>query len=460
MTDFRTWVVGQSAKLGYDFNALTKEDQENIISALLSYAEDAFRSQCDYPDMRFGKRRGIYKKSLNSPINYRESEDTPPSCGSDAMSSSCPPIDTTGTCGDVVSCPIDSVNPCPADMFYPCTNSICNNQPNVNCTDTGCINVNECKDEVTASSTCSDNGCINMGNCTDSRTGGTSSCSDVNCTNKHGGVGLSTCKDTQECVDTSCTNTSNCLDIGNSSTKTCTDSFCINSKAVFGDMCGDQICKDNGCLNIFDSQCTDTLTSSIQCIDSSCANWGTLNSSCANSNNNSCTDSPCTNNPFCNDNPSIPKTCSDSCIDLGGSTCQDGCSDKNFAEGICIDNEIYCANNGNNCIDQDCTDDEGCSNMSNCSDVGTEGHSCTDNKCKNESSAVCSDRGNCSDIECINSANCVDDEGCQDGSCSNTVRCSDFNNSSSSCGNQNSTDGGHCQSYTKDTGSTCLDAAC
>ncbi|HOO97846.1 MAG TPA: hypothetical protein PKV16_08925 [Caldisericia bacterium] len=64
--DIKDWVINESRELGVDFTCLTHNQQNYIIASIMSGLENGFRSRCNYPDLRFARRRGIEKRAINN----------------------------------------------------------------------------------------------------------------------------------------------------------------------------------------------------------------------------------------------------------------------------------------------------------------------------------------------------------------------------------------------------------
>lgn len=209
MTEFESWVSQEVKNMGYNFHELPKEKQNFILSNILAGIENGFRSRCNYPDIRFGRRKSILKK---------------------------------GNSGNIEN--IQSVNLQPQYLV---------NTYGPNCSDSG---------------TCLENLCINQANqgCVD-----TNDCNDCSCGNNAGPPNAD-CTDSIKCLDGSCIN-AHCEDTGSSEVNRCSDYQCINSGSYSGgDTCQDGKCSDSPCINMpaGASACsTDTDCKNDPCINSS-----------------------------------------------------------------------------------------------------------------------------------------------------------------------------------------------
>ncbi len=469
MRDIRDWVIEESAKLGYDFNSLPQNKQNMILSSIMAGLENGFRSRCNYPDLRFARRRGIDRsrnsktsssqaKGTNQPAHYTDVMpplDEPPGSCLDACDPPPPidPCDSNG-CNGGDACDSNGCGgggetdtDCSENDGFTCDNG-CVNEYETACTDddkcidneceNSGINMETCSDETTGSAGCIDTRCTNTatGGCNDTATGG--ACSDQKCINDY-------CSDTincgsmndpddesTKCGDQQCVNMESCID-GGTGDVTCVDTACQNTSGTKGasNACIDTSCGDVMCINTW-GKCGDTEVGSNSCHDSPC-----LNQDCYNQDSSSgCIDNSCRNQPFCTDSPNT--TCTDACGSIVDRRDTNKCVDDNF----CIDDE--CGNDiekpSMSCLDNPGCRDNGCINERMCNDDASEG-SCKDNSCVNE--MICTDFGQCTDSSCDNEM-CGDRAPtCSDSTCTNTT-CSDGRGpaSQSGCGSidQDTTD--------------------
>jgi len=215
MKDLQCWIKEESSKLGYNFESLTKQQQNQIISSIMVGLENGFRSRCNSPDLRFARRM---KESLSgqkkNSIDYTTSSDEQCFYGSDCLN----------------LCNI---------------NQACHD----GCLDAGggCLDGPACEDG---------NSCSNTTNCIDTSSM-TQGCQDNNCSNAQGATAGATCWDQGGlCTDSQCVNGSSssndiCINDVGCTDIDCTDYRCFN-RAPLGTKCSTDIgnCQDINCMEI------------------------------------------------------------------------------------------------------------------------------------------------------------------------------------------------------------------
>ncbi len=412
------WITEESTKLGYNWNTLPRNKQNQIISSIMSGLENGFRSRCNYPDLRFAKRRGIGKQFTNINNNITNNQQFSPA----SIDQQCPdpPPDACGVLpGDVCDsngCGGGGVGDTDCQEYdgKTCDNGCVNETAGEcsdgaqECVDCDCINNADCGDSGAG---CVDNSCENNAACNDSgiacidnQCGNTSSCNDKGdckdnfCSNSEFSGGCTdTSTNSKTCVDIVCINESSCGDNGFSTSLRCTDTFCFNQPTG---LCKDEKCIDAPCNNnstAKENGCIDTTCWDNACID----NRGKLQ--CIDAPANQCNDDGCVNAPQGCQNTGCDSglACIDSGPQCGSDPGDSGTGESEFCLDIndCIDSSD-CENSYANCIDRECAD-QGCTNTGGqCRDE----EQCSDFNCTNE-------YGQCSDINCSNTGGCVD-EGC------------------------------------------------
>lgn len=417
MNNFEEIVVQIAKSKGIDFTALPKEKQNIVIGELFAHLEGIFRDMADYPDDRFGRRKGIYKSSFASPSG----EDNPKNSDNSFQTTS-----DTG-CPDQ-GCMLVGANGC-SDIDN------CNENDGKTC-DNGCSNDNttDCTDNID----CVDNGCENKGGaeeCVDNM-----NCQDIECQNSAGGTsGAVGCVDNQNCTDIEgCTNSppagAECQDNNN-----CIDTECRNQARA--GLCTDTTtCKDDMCCN---RRCSDSGTSAGACLDDMCGNGRSCtDNSTGTGEANYCKDDGCVNSP----DPVTPNCRDTNCVD---ESCVnfDGCVDKS-QDGICTDRTCKSAPEGTDYTSQCTNEGTGCTyDSGHCPNFST---ACTDSyetcvnntsACVNSSAAECNpwyiDGIQCETALMIENSDAANDietfiletNSCDHGGCTFTT----CNNSTTSC---------------------------
>jgi len=363
MSNFEEIVVRIAESKGINFATLPKEKQNIVIGELFAHLECIFRDMADYPDDRFGRRKGIYKNSFANPSeendpNNPNNHNNPNNSIQTTSDTSCP---DQGCMLVASGCGVGDKN-CPENDGKSCDNK-CSNSNTAECTD----NFN-----------CVDNECDNSGGaqeCVDN-----ANCQDTECQNSAGGTsGAIGCVDNQNCTDISgCTNSpppgAECRDNNN-----CIDTECKNQARA--GLCTDTTgCKDDMCCN---RRCEDKGTNEAACLDDMCGNGRvcTDNSTTTGGEAFFCKDDGCVNSP----DPVTPNCRDTNCVD---ESCVnfDGCVD-NSQDGICTDRTCKSAPQGTDYTSQCTNEGTGCTyDSGHCPNFST---SCTDSfeTCVNNTSA-------------------------------------------------------------------------
>ncbi|HOO97842.1 MAG TPA: hypothetical protein PKV16_08945 [Caldisericia bacterium] len=228
MKNIQSWIIEETMKLGCDFYALTSQQRKEIITRIVIGLENGFRSVCNYPDLRFARKRGIDKNRINKDIfNF---------C-SDILRNN-KSISRITTDDQVFYSGSECINLCEIDNSGSCGQTIdthCVDMPA--CTDSHCGNTKDCADKsdpMTATG-CIDNECSisDSATCFDQQ----GFCQDIQCENSGTqSSGL-------------CINEVHCLDDG------CVDYRCVNI-APENDKCSTDLnnCRDVNCLEVGERQ--------------------------------------------------------------------------------------------------------------------------------------------------------------------------------------------------------------
>ena len=492
MENFEAWVSRESEKLGINFASLDLESRNRLLEELMSGLENGFRSRMDSPDLRFGKRRNIYKNvgdatdlsqqeedGYYSPTYSAECfhvDDDPQTCNvtysggcTDQSTQGCTNMGCSNSSG---SCTNDG-NAC---LDLQCNNTVCTNFDGNMCNDQLCQNSTMCSNQITGE--CQDNSCNNS-MCQDNQR-----CFDSNCNNNPGKIAASFCSDFAQCLDApSCSNNTKCNDNNPAlGQNVCMDNTCKNDPNCFDDVgCFDLKCENKN------SSCTDTSNANYKCTDNNCFNY---HSECRDgSSEGECLDYACLNEAtsdrkcvdyFCSDRPCANK--------LGENNCQDeyNCTDYscyNQTSTRCIDSltciDTHCGNMPplEDCPNDNDTQSTGCQDVGvNCNSTDRQPDCFVDHEpssgcptdgisCIMDQRAFCIDEAVCIDGEdCVNSTNCIDNGqsgACLDTNCENTggeyaATCTD----QQSCSDQSCTNNTMCMDESSCNNDECNNSNC